>query len=379
MFKSKSIAKYRTGFYSINSRYHKQTCRNPCFSIGWLTIWAERRLLMEREWLDNLYELALQQMQEGIILSDADGNIVFVNDAAQRIRNIKREDVLGRSMLECHKQGSREKVSRALDYLKTHEGNTITRMVIDAINDKYYENAYTPVFDANHVLQGVAVISRDVTARRRLDEANAASQRAQEIAHDTLKEQYHSLMMTSMEMLSNFLEARDLYTNGHSKRVCDIASRIFEERFGMNERLLDVQWAAKLHDIGKICIPDSIIQKPGKLTSEEYETIKQHSALAADIIRPLDPGSRIWPIIRHHHERYDGKGYPDGWRGEEIPDGARIIAIADAYDAMRSCRPYRSAMTFEQCISEIRDNAGTQFDPGWVNVFLELAHTGSID
>lgn len=334
---------------------------------------------MEREWLDNLYELALQQMQEGIILSDADGNIVFVNDAAQRIRNIKREDVLGRSMLECHKQGSREKVSRALDYLKTHEGNTITRMVIDAINDKYYENAYTPVFDANHVLQGVAVISRDVTARRRLDEANAASQRAQEIAHDTLKEQYHSLMMTSMEMLSNFLEARDLYTNGHSKRVCDIASRIFEERFGMNERLLDVQWAAKLHDIGKICIPDSIIQKPGKLTSEEYETIKQHSALAADIIRPLDPGSRIWPIIRHHHERYDGKGYPDGWRGEEIPDGARIIAIADAYDAMRSCRPYRSAMTFEQCISEIRDNAGTQFDPGWVNVFLELAHTGSID
>lgn len=334
---------------------------------------------MEREWLDNLYELALQQMQEGIILSDADGNIVFVNDAAQRIRNIKREDVLGRSMLECHKEGSREKVSRALDYLKTHEGNTITRMVTDAINDKYYENAYTPVFDANHVLQGVAVISRDVTARRRLDEANAASQRAQEIAHDTLKEQYHSLMMTSMEMLSNFLEARDLYTNGHSKRVCDIASRIFEERFGMNERLLDVQWAAKLHDIGKICIPDSIIQKPGKLTSEEYETIKQHSALAADIIRPLDPGSRIWPIIRHHHERYDGKGYPDGWRGEEIPDGARIIAIADAYDAMRSCRPYRSAMTFEQCISEIRDNAGTQFDPDWVNVFLELAHTGSID
>jgi PAS domain S-box-containing protein len=334
---------------------------------------------MEREWLDNLYELSLQQMQEGIILSDADGNIVFVNDAAQRIRNIRREDVLGRSMLECHKEGSREKVSRALDYLKTHEGNTITRMVTDAINDKYYENAYTPVFDANHVLQGVAVISRDVTARRRLDEANAASQRAQEIAHDTLKEQYHSLMMTSMEMLSNFLEARDLYTNGHSKRVCDIASRIFEERFGMNERLLDVQWAAKLHDIGKICIPDSIIQKPGKLTSEEYETIKQHSALAADIIRPLDPGSRIWPIIRHHHERYDGKGYPDGWRGEEIPDGARIIAIADAYDAMRSCRPYRSAMTFEQCISEIRNNAGTQFDPGWVNVFLELAHTGSID
>ncbi len=334
---------------------------------------------MERKWLDNLYELALQQMQEGIILSDSSGKIVFVNDAAERIRNIKREDVLEHSMLDCHKEASREKVTRALDYLKTHEGNTITRMVTDAINDKYYENAYTPVFDAEHVLQGVAVISRDVTARRKLDEANAANQRAQEIAHDTLKEQYHSLMMTSMEMLSNLLEARDLYTNGHSKRVSEISSRIYEEKFGMNERSLDVQWAAKLHDIGKICIPDSIVQKPGKLTMEEYETIKQHSALAADIIRPLDPGSRIWPIIRHHHERYDGKGYPDGWRGEDIPDGARIIAIADAYDAMRSCRPYRSAMSFEQCVNEIRSNAGTQFDPGWVEVFLDLAHTGSID
>ncbi len=334
---------------------------------------------MEREWLDNLYKLLLQQMQEGIILSDSNGDIVFVNDAAERIRNIKRENVLNRSMLNCHKETSKEKVTRALDYLKTHEGNTISRMVTDVINDKYYENVYTPIFDNAHALQGVAVISRDVTERRKAEEAKAAYQRAQEIAHDTLREQYHTLMMTSMEMLSNLLEARDLYTNGHSKRVCDIASKLFEVKNGITDRFLDVQWAAKLHDIGKICIPDSIVQKPGKLTSEEYETIKLHSALAADIIRPLDPGSHIWPIIRHHHERYDGKGYPDGRGGEDIPDGARVIAIADAYDAMRSCRPYRSAMSFEQCVCEIKNHAGTQFDPNWVEVFVELANTGSID
>ena len=199
------------------------------------------------------------------------------------------------------------------------------------------------------------------------------------MAHDSLREQYYSLMMTSMEMLSNLLEARDLYTNGHSKRVSAIARKVFEEKFGMNERSLDVQWAAKLHDIGKICIPDAIVQKPDKLTNEEYVTIRQHSALAADIIRPLDPGAKIWPIVRHHHERYDGKGYPDGKMGEDIPDGARVIAIADAYDAMRSCRSYRSAMTFEQATAEIRRNAGTQFDPAWVEVFLDLAHTGSIE
>lgn len=182
-----------------------------------------------------------------------------------------------------------------------------------------------------------------------------------------------------MEMLCNLLEARDNYTDGHSKRVCDIAVKLYEQRYGVTEVLLDVQWAAKLHDIGKICIPDSIVQKPGKLTNEEYEAIKQHSRLAGEIIRPLDPGSRIWPIIRHHHERFDGKGYPDGLKEEEIPDGSRVIAIADAFDAMRSSRPYRETMRYEQCIEEIQANAGKQFDPKWVDIFLELAKTGSID
>lgn len=334
---------------------------------------------MECNWLDNLYKLVLSQTQEGIVLSDAEGTIVFVNDAAQRIRNVKRENLLGHSMIDCHKESSQEKVVRALSYLKMHEGTSISRMVTDVVNDKYYENVYAPVFDESHTLQGVAVVSRDITERRKAEETKAAYQRAQEIAHETLKEQYHSLMMTSMEMLSNLLEARDRYTNGHSKRVCEIACKLYEERNGVDDRFLDLQWAAKLHDIGKICIPDSIVQKPDALTNEEYETIKQHSALAADIIRPLDPGSRIWPSIRHHHERYDGKGYPDKRGGEDIPDGARVIAIADAYDAMRSCRPYRSAMSFEQCVGEIKQNAGSQFDPGWVEVFLELAHTGSID
>ena len=334
---------------------------------------------MENELLDKLYRLVVTQAQDGVILSDAEGTIVFVNDSAERIRNIKRESVLGHSMLDCHKDSSREKVTRALDYLKKQKGGSLSRMVTDTANEKYYENVYSPVFDENDVLQGIVVTSRDITERRKAEEAKAAYQRAQEIAHDTLREQYHSLMMTSMEMLSNLLEARDMYTNGHSKRVSEISCKLFETCYGVSDRYLDLQWAAKLHDIGKICIPDAIVQTPGKLTPEEYETIKQHSALAADIIRPLDPGSRIWPIIRHHHERYDGKGYPDGRGGDEIPDGARVIAIADTYDAMRSCRPYRGAMTFDQCISEIKRNAGTQFDPHWVEAFLELAHTGGID
>ena len=260
---------------------------------------------MDDLWLENLYRLALLQSNDGIILSDSEGTIVFVNDAAERIRNIKRENVMGNSMVDCHKEGSKEKVTRAMEYLKTHEGTSLTRMVTYSANDKYYENTYAPVYDGEHNLQGISVVSRDITERRKAEESKAAYQRAQEIAHDTLLEQFHGLMMTSMEMLSNLLEARDLYTNGHSKRVCNIASKLYEEMYGLNEHFLDVLWAAKLHDIGKICIPDAIVQKPGKLTLEEYETIKRHSSIASDIIRPLDPGSRIWPIVRHHHERYD--------------------------------------------------------------------------
>ena len=334
---------------------------------------------MEEDWKNTLFRLVLEQMQEGIILSNAEGEIVFVNDAAESIRSIRRENVLGRSMVLCHKEESKEKVLRALDYVRACEGRTFRRMVTDSANDRVYENVYAPVFDGDGVLHGVAVVSRDVTESRKVEEQRAAATRAQDVAMDTLREQYHNLVMTSMEMLINLLEARDVYTNGHSRRVAAIASKLYEHKCGMNADCLDVQWAAKLHDIGKICIPDQIIRKPGKLTNEEYETVKQHSSIAADIIRPLDPGRRIAPLIRYHHERYDGKGYPEGRKGDDIPVGARVIAIADTYDAMRSCRPYREAIPYKRCVEEIRSNAGGQFDPDWVEVFLSLAETGSID
>jgi PAS domain S-box-containing protein/putative nucleotidyltransferase with HDIG domain len=260
----------------------------------------------------NLYRLALEQMQEGIILSDEDATILFVNDAAERIRNVRKEDILGRSMLLCHKESSREKVGRALDFLKAHEGKSFRRMVTDKVNDKIYENVYAPLFDREGAFRGVAVVSHDVTERRRDEEMKATSMRAQEVALESLRAQYHTLTMSAMEMLINLLETRDLYTDGHSKRVSELAAKLYEHRFGITERYLDVLWAAKLHDIGKICIPDAIVGKPGKLTAEEYETIKRHSNIAADIIQSIGPGDRIAPIVRHHHERFDGKGYPDG-------------------------------------------------------------------
>jgi HD-GYP domain-containing protein (c-di-GMP phosphodiesterase class II) len=130
--------------------------------------------------------------------------------------------------------------------------------------------------------------------------------------------------------------------------------------------------ACKLHDIGKIGIKDSILLKPGKLTEEEWVEIKKHPILGAEIIKPLTFLSDVAVLIEQDHERWDGKGYPSGLKGEDIAVGARIIAIADAYDAMISGRPYQKAMTKEEAMAEIQKNAGTQFDPQAVEVFLKV-------
>jgi len=327
---------------------------------------------------DSLYRQLLEQLPEGVIITDTNGTIVFVNNAAEKIRNIQKKDILGNNIISCHKENSHEKVLRAIEHLKKNVNTNYHRMVIDQINQKVYENTYASICNQQGEFRGMAVISRDITERRKSEEMKAHYSQMQEEALHNLKEQYHNLLLTSMETLTNLLEARDVYTNGHSKRVTAIALKLYEYKYGLSDSFLDIQAAAKLHDIGKICIPDRIINKPDKLTADELETVKQHSSIAADIIKMLDPGNKISPIIRHHHERYDGKGYPDGLSGTDIPLGSRIIAIADSFDAMSTNRPYRNAIPFDLCIQEIKDNSGSQFDPEWVNVFCELANTGSI-
>lgn len=328
---------------------------------------------------ERVYRLVLQQLNEGVILADPEGRITFVNDAAESIRNIRRDDILGQSILDCHQSPSRAKVSRAIDFLRNDPQKTFHRMVTDEVNKKFYENVYGSVFDESGEFLGMTVITRDITAQRRSDELRANDAHERELVLDSLQSQYHLLQMSSMEMLTNLLEARDVYTNGHSHRVAEISAKLYDFRYGVTGSYLDIQWAAKLHDIGKICIPDQIILKTGRLTPEEYDKVKLHRSIAADILKSLDPGERITPIIRHHHERYDGSGYPDGLSGQAIPLGSRIIAVADAYDAMTSNRPYRDPLDFASCIREIRANSGTQFDPEWVETFTELARTGSID
>ena len=180
------------------------------------------------------------------------------------------------------------------------------------------------------------------------------------------------LFFQIVRSLTEAIDAKDRYTNGHSGRVAEYAEMIAKRCGYTDEHLNSLYMMGLVHDVGKIGIPDAVINKPGKLTDEEYEIIKTHSVLGAKILGTIQGMPSLHTGARWHHERYDGTGYPDGLSGEKIPEEARIIAVADAYDAMTSRRSYRDALTQEKVREEILKGRGTQFDPRFADVMLQL-------
>ena len=181
----------------------------------------------------------------------------------------------------------------------------------------------------------------------------------------------------SISSLCNALDARDSYTAGHSARVADCSRRIAEEMQSSEAEPQQINDAGLLHDVGKIGIPDAILLKNGKLSPDEYEKVKEHPLEAVRILAPAIMERQTLAGIRHHHERYDGNGYPDGLAGQSIPLAGRILACADCYDALTSTRSYRDAMTEGEAIKEIKRVTGTQLDPDVVDVFLRLINIRS--
>jgi len=178
-----------------------------------------------------------------------------------------------------------------------------------------------------------------------------------------------------VKALAQAIEAKDPYTHGHSERVMQY-SLMIAQKFGLSKEEKDsLRYAAILHDIGKIGVRGIILNNPNGLTTEEYGEVRRHPIIGENIISPIELLQPIRPLIRHHHEWYNGKGYPDGLSKEDIPLGARILAVVDAYDAMKSDRPYRKALTEEKAIQELRQGSSTQFDPKLVEVFLEILKT----
>lgn len=181
--------------------------------------------------------------------------------------------------------------------------------------------------------------------------------------------------MQTVKALAQAIDAKDHYTHGHSEKVTKYALMITQEMGLKSEEIEDIRQASELHDLGKIGIHDYILTKPGKLTPEEWENVKLHSLKGAEILEPLDFLDGIIDLVRQHHERYDGKGYPHGLAGEQIKIGARIMAVADAFDAMISKRSYsEKPLTKEEAIEEIKKSSGSQFDPMVVGAFLRIAY-----
>ncbi len=245
----------------------------------------------------------------------------------------------------------------------------------------------TAIIDINVAIQCLKQGAEDYICKPfNLEELSLAVQRAldrrrlqlelreyQQFLEEKVEEQTEEIrkvFLGAIEALVSALEAKDRYTGGHSRRVTELALALGNELGLSAKDMEELRWASLLHDIGKIAIDPVIQNKSGKLTPEEYDHIMTHTHAGALIVQPLVNG-KIAEMIEHHHDRYDGSGPQQVIAGSGIPLGARIIAVADAFDAMTSDRPYRAAMSVEEAIHEIKRGARTQFDPAIIIAFIE--------
>lgn len=224
---------------------------------------------------------------------------------------------------------------------------------------------------------GVIVLSgksnEHVYTERELYYVQSIANRASlNIENRLLYESLYMNLLSTFQSLAKSIQARDHYTEEHSIRVNNLAVKIAEAMDCTSGEIESLRIAATLHDVGKISIPDNILLKPGRLTDEEFDIIKKHPVIGENILKPLPILDTERLIIRHHHERWDGKGYPDGLYGSDIPFLSRILTAVDSYDAMTNNRPYRKAMEIEEALGELKRNVHRQFDEGIVNCLIKV-------
>lgn len=230
--------------------------------------------------------------------------------------------------------------------------------------------------------ENLSLLDELETAYNQLERLLVEVQAEKDVIYGELREkieQYRSLFVGTLRVLVSAIDAKDPYTRGHSARVAEYCERIGEKIGVSLEEREHLQYAGLFHDVGKIGIDEQILRKPQALDPEERAVIQRHPIIGATIIRPIGLFKEtVLPMVLYHHETFDGKGYPDGLTGAEIPLGARIVAIADALDTMATDRPYRSALPVEAILKELRRCAGSQFDPKIVEVVTESVEHGTL-
>lgn len=238
-------------------------------------------------------------------------------------------------------------------------------------------------FRARHALELTKATTNNTRALKGIEERNISLQKQNLLLAKRIEESARSLSrlyedlretyMRTIKALAHALDARDHYTYSHSDNVTRYAEMIAKQMKLDFSYIADLKDACQLHDLGKIGVHDRVLSKPSSLSSEEFSEIKLHAEKGAQILEPLRFLTNVIDIVKHHHERWDGTGYPDGLKGEQIPLGARIMTVADSYDAMVSARPYRKVgLSQEEAVEEIKKHSGTQFDPKVVDAFLKV-------
>lgn len=320
----------------------------------------------------NTQEDILNELDDMILVTDDDEGYLFANKAC---RSYLGEELEGVSiMMPINDIGPKVKM-----LLEAEDGQEVT------INDKRY--AFLKIkSEYSKQIEGNIRWFRDITKEHQyiteLEYLRNNLAEEVEIQTKEVKKRQKEVEELSMQMvitLADAIDAKDTYTKGHSNRVAGYAV-LLGKKLGMNEsELEDLRYAAILHDVGKIGVPDVILNKPGRLTDTEYSLIKTHTTIGAEILKGSSTIKDASVIARHHHERYDGSGYPDGFIGEEIPYVSRIVAIADAYDAMNSSRVYRKKMDSAKIREELVRGKGKQFDPDMVDEFIRMFDAGELE
>ena len=268
-------------------------------------------------------------------------------------------------------------VAKTKEPIVISRGYKVPRSVKHSMRGLGLKSALSIPLMSDGTLQGVLNLGK-YKSRHLFDKDDAelllilAYEAGTAISNCRLFEEMQEFYEGSIFSLAAAIDARDHYTHGHSNRVSEIAMAIGRFLKLPGDALKRIKLSSMLHDIGKIGIPDSILLKPGRLTEKEFNVIKKHPIYAVNILKHIPRLKDIVPIVYHEHERYDGKGYVEGLKADKIPIESRIIAVADAYEAMTSNRPYRKSMPSKKAIEEIKRNSGTQFDPAVVKALLKV-------
>jgi len=327
----------------------------------------------------NLSAILNGALKQVMLVTQADSGSIMLLDEDNQVLTIKaskglKKDVLKKTQLKVG-EGIAGWVAKTREPL----------ILVDDLDPRFQNeqkrqeiiSAITVPLKSKEKVIGVLSVNRktstEIFSKENLDVVvSFAGQLAVAIENAKLYKDLENTFIGTISALAAAVDAKDPYTYGHSNDVMEYAVAIAEQMQLPKHQIETIRIGAALHDIGKIGIDGSILNKPGKLNSEERLIINRHPTIAVNILESLDFLKEAVPLILFHHERYDGKGYPSGIAGEAIPIGARIIAVADSFNAMVSRRPYRPPMSFAAAIKELKDNVGTQFDPRAVSAFLEV-------